>query len=64
VAAGCTVPPGITVPDGTLAVGVPARIADELTGDGKRWVEANPETYRELARRHADGVRLHRSCGR
>jgi carbonic anhydrase/acetyltransferase-like protein (isoleucine patch superfamily) len=40
-----------------LAVGVPARIAGELTGEAKRWVETNPATYRELARRHAAGVR-------
>jgi carbonic anhydrase/acetyltransferase-like protein (isoleucine patch superfamily) len=57
VAAGCTVPPGMSVPDGMLAVGVPARIAGEVTGSALRWVQANPATYRELARRHAAGVR-------
>ncbi len=57
VAAGCTVPPGMTIPDGMLAVGVPARIAGKVSPGAKRWVEANPETYRELARRHAAGVR-------
>jgi carbonic anhydrase/acetyltransferase-like protein (isoleucine patch superfamily) len=57
VAAGCTVPPGMTVPDGTLAVGVPARIAGPITGGAKQWVETNPEVYRELARRHAAGIR-------
>jgi len=57
VAAGCTVPPGMTIPDGMLAVGVPARIVGEVTAGAKRWVEGNPETYRELARRHAAGVR-------
>jgi len=56
VAAGCTVPPGMTVPDGMLAVGVPARVAGELTGSALQWVQTNPETYRELARRHAAGV--------
>jgi len=57
VAAGCTVPPGMTIPGGMLAVGVPARIAGEVTGGARRWVETNPETYRELARRHAASVR-------
>jgi carbonic anhydrase/acetyltransferase-like protein (isoleucine patch superfamily) len=56
VAAGCTVPPGMAIPEGMLAVGVPARIAGEITGGAKRWVETNPETYRELARRHAASV--------
>ncbi|HUZ25996.1 MAG TPA: gamma carbonic anhydrase family protein [Streptosporangiaceae bacterium] len=58
VAAGATVPPGMKIPDGMLAVGVPARIAGSVTGGAKRWVESNPQTYRELARRHAAGVRL------
>jgi carbonic anhydrase/acetyltransferase-like protein (isoleucine patch superfamily) len=57
VAAGCTVPPGMTVPDGMLAVGTPARIAGEVTGRAKAWVDGNPEVYRELARRHAAGVK-------
>ena len=57
VAAGCTVPPGMTVPDETLAVGVPARIAGPVAGGAKLWVENNPAAYRELARRHAAGVR-------
>ena len=58
VAAGGTVPPGMVIPDGMLAVGVPARIAGEITGGARRWVETNPETYRELARRHAASIRL------
>ncbi len=57
VAAGCTVPPGMTVPDGMLAVGTPARIAGEVSGRAKVWVDGNPEAYRELARRHAAGVK-------
>ena len=57
VAAGATVPPGMTVPGGMLAVGVPARVAGEVTGGAKQWVETNPEVYRELARRHAAGTR-------
>ncbi|HEY7881337.1 MAG TPA: gamma carbonic anhydrase family protein [Streptosporangiaceae bacterium] len=57
VAAGATVPPGLAVPDGRLAVGVPARVAGEVRGGALKWVQTNPEVYRELARRHAAGVR-------
>jgi carbonic anhydrase/acetyltransferase-like protein (isoleucine patch superfamily) len=57
VAAGATVPPGMTVPDGMIAVGVPARVAGEVKGRAQEWVDTNPEIYRDLARRHAAGVR-------
>jgi carbonic anhydrase/acetyltransferase-like protein (isoleucine patch superfamily) len=57
VAAGATVPPGMTIPDGMLAAGVPARVIGEVKGGAKHWVDTNPEVYRELARRHAVGVR-------
>jgi carbonic anhydrase/acetyltransferase-like protein (isoleucine patch superfamily) len=58
VAGGCTVPPRMIIPDGMLAVGVPARIAGEVTGAANQWVATNPRVYRDLARRHAVGVRL------
>jgi carbonic anhydrase/acetyltransferase-like protein (isoleucine patch superfamily) len=57
VAAGCTVAPGMTVPDGMLAVGVPARVKGPVSGTALQWVDTNPAIYRELARRHAAGVR-------
>jgi carbonic anhydrase/acetyltransferase-like protein (isoleucine patch superfamily) len=57
VAGGCTVPPGMTIPDGMLAAGVPARIARPVGGRARQWVAANPAVYRDLARRHAAGVR-------
>jgi carbonic anhydrase/acetyltransferase-like protein (isoleucine patch superfamily) len=57
VAAGATVPPGMEIPDGMLAAGVPARVIGDLTPGAKRWVEPNPEIYRALARRHAATVR-------
>jgi len=57
VAAGATVPPGLTIPGGMLAAGVPARVITEISGGARQWVETNPETYRELARRHAAGAR-------
>jgi carbonic anhydrase/acetyltransferase-like protein (isoleucine patch superfamily) len=57
VAAGATVPPGMAVPDGMLAAGVPARVIGEVTAGASLWVETNPQVYRDLARRHAGGVR-------
>jgi carbonic anhydrase/acetyltransferase-like protein (isoleucine patch superfamily) len=56
VAAGATVPPGMEIPEGMLAVGVPARVAGSVTGGAGQWVATNPRIYRELARRHATGV--------
>jgi hypothetical protein len=29
----------------------------EISGGARQWVEANPEVYRALARRHAAGIR-------
>jgi carbonic anhydrase/acetyltransferase-like protein (isoleucine patch superfamily) len=57
VAGGCTVPPGMTIPEGMLAAGVPARIARPVSGAARQWVATNPAVYRDLARRHATGVR-------
>jgi carbonic anhydrase/acetyltransferase-like protein (isoleucine patch superfamily) len=57
VAAGATVPPEMQIPDGMLAAGVPARVISELTPGAKQWVDANPEVYRALARRHAAGIK-------
>jgi carbonic anhydrase/acetyltransferase-like protein (isoleucine patch superfamily) len=45
------------IPDDMLAVGVPARIAGEVAGGAKRWVQTNPQVYRDLAKRHAAGAR-------
>ena len=47
----------MAIPDGMLAVGVPARLAGEVRGGAKGWVDTNPQVYRDLARRHAAGVR-------
>ena len=57
VAGGATVPPGMVIPDGMLAAGVPAKVIREVAGGAKHWVETNPEIYRDLARRHAAGIR-------
>jgi len=47
----------MVIPDGMIAVGVPARVAGEVNGRAKEWVDTNPEVYRALARRHAAGIR-------
>jgi carbonic anhydrase/acetyltransferase-like protein (isoleucine patch superfamily) len=57
IAAGCTVPPGMSIPAGMLAAGVPARVVRQVSGGAEHWVRSNPQTYRDLARRHAAGVR-------
>jgi carbonic anhydrase/acetyltransferase-like protein (isoleucine patch superfamily) len=57
VAAGSTVAPNTTVPAGVLAVGSPAKKFVPLSESAQRWVENNPETYAELARRHSDSIR-------
>ncbi len=56
IAAGCTVPPGMVIPAGMLAAGVPARILGEVAGSAKEWVDTNPRVYRDLARRHIAGI--------
>jgi carbonic anhydrase/acetyltransferase-like protein (isoleucine patch superfamily) len=40
-----------------LAVGVPAKVAGQVSGGAKEWVQTNPQVYRDLARRHAAGIR-------
>jgi carbonic anhydrase/acetyltransferase-like protein (isoleucine patch superfamily) len=57
VAGGATVPPRMIIPDGMLAVGVPAKVVGEVTGGARFWVENNPGVYRDLARRHAATAR-------
>jgi carbonic anhydrase/acetyltransferase-like protein (isoleucine patch superfamily) len=57
IAGGAVVPPGMTIPDGMLAAGVPARVVRAVSGTAAQWVQTNPAIYRELARRHAAGVR-------
>jgi carbonic anhydrase/acetyltransferase-like protein (isoleucine patch superfamily) len=57
VAAGATVAPGMVIPDGMLAAGIPAKVLREVSSGAKEWVETNPAVYRDLARRHAATVR-------
>lgn len=58
VAAGSVVTPGTELPGGMVAAGVPARPTKPIEGTSSEfWVEQNPPYYRELAQRHAAGVR-------
>lgn len=54
IAAGALVPPGMEVPDDTLVMGVPGRIAGQLTDEQRRYVEWAAPHYVELARRHVE----------
>lgn len=56
VAAGAVVTPGTRVPPETVAYGSPARKFVPLTGNARTWVDHNPGIYRDLARRHRDGI--------
>lgn len=57
VAAGALVTPDTEVPEGMLAVGVPARVRGSIAGTpAESWVRANPAAYQVLAQRHRSGV--------
>ena len=56
VAAGSTVTPGTVVPPDVVVTGTPAKVRGPLEGQARWWVDNNPATYQELARRHRDGV--------
>ena len=57
IAAGALVTPGTDIPDGMLALGVPAKVKGPLAGTpAERWVRANPSGYQALAQRHKAGV--------
>ena len=57
VAAGAMVTPGTEIPEEVLAVGSPAKVKGPIAGTAAEfWVAVNPEAYRELGRRHRDGI--------
>lgn len=57
VAAGSVVPANAVVPDGMLAAGSPAEVKRSIEGTASEfWVKVNPDAYRDLARRHREGL--------
>src|SRR2546423_4532961 len=59
VAGGALVTPGTEAPDGTLAMGAPAKGRRPLAGTpAARRAPANPEAYQPLAPRHKAGIAL------
>lgn len=57
VAAGALVPPNTVVEPETLFRGSAGESAGPLSAGARTWVETNPSAYRDLAQRHARGVR-------
>jgi carbonic anhydrase/acetyltransferase-like protein (isoleucine patch superfamily) len=58
VAAMSLVQPGVQIPPGVLAAGVPAQVRKELAGTpAEFWVKMNPVYYPELAKRHIAGIK-------
>ena len=49
IAAGALVPEGMEIPDGSLAMGVPAKVRREVTADEKERFRVNADHYVELA---------------
>lgn len=58
VAAMSLVRPGMQIPAGSFAAGVPAQVKGEVAGSpAEFWVRINPTYYPELAQRHRAGIR-------
>jgi carbonic anhydrase/acetyltransferase-like protein (isoleucine patch superfamily) len=57
VAAHSLVRPGTEIPDEVFAAGSPAVVKGPIAGTPAQfWVQINPSSYADLARRHAAGV--------
>lgn len=57
VAAGSVVRANAEIPGGKLAAGSPAEVKRDIEGTpAEFWVTANPSAYRDLARRHLEGI--------
>ncbi len=52
VGAGALVTEGQTIPDGMLAVGVPAKVIKPVTEEQKVWIRDNAKEYAELSARY------------
>ena len=58
IAAMSLVQPGVQIPPGVLAAGVPAQVKKEIAGtQAEFWVTMNPTYYPQLAQRHIHGIR-------
>jgi carbonic anhydrase/acetyltransferase-like protein (isoleucine patch superfamily) len=58
IAAMSLVQPGVQIPPGVLAAGVPAQVKKEIAGTAAEfWVKMNPTYYPQLAQRHIRGIR-------
>jgi carbonic anhydrase/acetyltransferase-like protein (isoleucine patch superfamily) len=56
VAAGATVAPDTRIDGELLVLGEPAKRQRPLSDGARWWVDNNPATYQELARRHRAGI--------
>lgn len=55
IAAGAVVPPGLTVPPGSVVMGVPGKVVRAVTPAEAAHTRKLCERYQEMARRHAAG---------
>ncbi len=56
VAAGCVVPPGMKVPDGSVIMGVPGKIVRTVTDADLKAIDHVVASYQELGKKHAAGI--------
>lgn len=50
IGANCLVPEGMDIPDGSLVVGIPARIIKSLNDDQKQKIIENAQSYQDLGK--------------
>ncbi len=55
IAAGALVTPGTKIPDGKVVLGMPARVARDLTEKDREYMRFVVQRYLNLGRRHAAG---------
>lgn len=55
IAAGAVVPPRSVIPDGSMVMGVPAKVVRPIRPDEREYVRYVVESYLDLCRRHASG---------
>jgi carbonic anhydrase/acetyltransferase-like protein (isoleucine patch superfamily) len=56
VAAGTLVPPNTVIEPGTMFRGTPGSAHGPLAASAQFWVDHNQQAYRDLSRRHAQGI--------